>query len=172
MAPDQSWQALVNRVLGATASDLELSVLVAELRAENLRRGGCGRTFDVTLAAHAAWLVQSFPLKVTPVYPAGSGVQASRTGQSCGPMPWAELRTPEETKAWLSAASEEELDAMAARLLADVPLCPVEARVRGLVVSVAGASEAIWRRLIDAEQRASGRRFPSRKPESAAGDQQ
>lgn len=63
MAPDLSWKSAVERVLQSDTPDLELALLIAQLRAENQRQGGDDRTFSGILAGHAALLASSFPLK-------------------------------------------------------------------------------------------------------------
>jgi len=89
----------------------------------------------------------------------GSAAQASAQDQSSEPKPWEDLKSREDVQAWLSVASEEELGAMAERLLGDGPLTEAEAAVRALVASAVCASEGLSRRVMKAMQPASGGQY-------------
>ena len=102
---------------------------------------------------------------------AGSEGPASEQGQSSGPRPWEALRSPEAAKAWLAAASAEELGAMARHLLVGGPLSLAEEDVRRLIELGAHASEALSRKVATAawaaslsEDRWPGRARSARRP--------
>lgn len=79
-----------------------------------------------------------------------SAVPASCPNEFSEPKPWEGILDQAGAKAWLLAAPEAELRAMAAHLLADKPLSQTEVEVQQLVLLALGASEAISRRVIGA----------------------
>lgn len=81
---------------------------------------------------------------------ADSAVPASCPSEFSAPKPWEGILDQAGAKAWLLAAPEAELRAMAAHLLADRPLSQTEVAVQQLVLLALGASEAISRRVIGA----------------------
>ena len=69
---------------------------------------------------------------------------------SIEPKAWERVRTQEQAQAYLAAASEEELRAMAERLLAGHPVSHAEAVPQRLIALALLASEELWRRVIGA----------------------
>ncbi|GAB5433164.1 MAG: hypothetical protein EpisKO_25340 [Epibacterium sp.] len=72
-------------------------------------------------------------------FPRGSGLSGSK--------PWAQIENPEDIRAFVADATEEELREMAALVLADSVLSPEWAEVRERIVLAVYAYEGSWRRL-------------------------
>lgn len=98
-----------------------------------------------------------------------SGVPGPRD-QARGPTTWAELRSQEEAEAWLATASEAELRAMAARLLAGHPVSREEVVPQQLILLAQCASEALSRRVMEAMGEGKHRKFRWHPMGSVQGD--
>ena len=84
-----------------------------------------------------------------------------------GPRSWAAFPSPEEAAAWIAAASEEELGAMAEWYLEDRPASREEHVLQHQISLAVIASERSYARVIDAAQAAKDRRARSRRRVSA-----
>ncbi|SEO34665.1 hypothetical protein SAMN04488103_1267 [Gemmobacter aquatilis] len=96
---------------------------------------------------------------------------SAQQGRVTEPRAWECLHTQAQAEAWLAAASEAELRAMAEQLLAGHPLSREEAARQQPIVLALCASEALWRRVIEAEGEGKHRKFRWRPQAVAQGNQ-
>lgn len=109
---------------------------------------------------------------VNPGDQAGPSPVCDPTDQAAAPKSWAALRTEEEAIAWVSAATEEELGEMAARLLVDRPLSRAEVVPQQAILRATLASEKLSRRVMRAAQAAAHPKRRSRRRAVDQGDQE
>ncbi len=90
---------------------------------------------------------------------AGSSGACVPQDQASAPTAWADLRSQEQAEAWLAAASEAELGEMAAHLLAGHPVSREEAVPQQAILLAQCASEALARRVIEAMEERTHRKY-------------
>jgi hypothetical protein len=116
------------------------------------------------------WTVRTEP--VNPADPDGPLRVVFFADQASAPKSWATLRTLEEAIVWISAATEEQLGEMAARLLADRPLSRAEVVPQQAILLATLASEKLSRRVMRAAQAAAHPKRRSRRRAVDQGDQE
>ena len=87
------------------------------------------------------------------------------------PRAWECLHAQAQAEAWLAAASEAELREMAEQLLAGHPLSHEEVAHQQPIVLALCASEALWRRVIEAEDQEKHQKFRWRPQAVVQGNQ-
>lgn len=104
--------------------------------------------------------------------PAGPSPVSDPTNQASEPKSWAALQTEEEAIAWVSAATEEQLGEMAARLLVDRPLSRAEVVPQQAILRATLASEKLSRRVMRAVQAVAHPKRQLRRRAVDQGDQE
>lgn len=161
--PSLDWQSIVDRGFSAVDVYDEHAAIIADMRAENLRRGGDDLTLGRMIVMHLAGMAHSLPF--TP--PNGQPDQqdpsqcvaptASVLGRETGTetlilsKPWANLAVKADVRAWVAKASEEELREMAEFVLGDGPRLPALDKLQQHLLIAVNESEGFLRRVMAAQ---------------------